>query len=94
MGSTRIILSSRKSKALYAEEGNPVPAKTPTDVAIQRAVKGKSWLKVRALGVGATAGQVDMPNEVFETLVDTNDAWISKRTGIRRRKSLAEGQSL
>jgi 3-oxoacyl-[acyl-carrier-protein] synthase-3 len=35
-----------------------------------------------------------MPNDAFETLVDTSDAWISKRTGIRRRHILEEGSSL
>jgi 3-oxoacyl-[acyl-carrier-protein] synthase III len=57
-------------------------------------VKGKSWLKCRPIGIGAVAGQSVMPNEVFETLVETNDAWISKRTGIRRRHTLVEGSSL
>ncbi|RYG65255.1 hypothetical protein EON64_12315, partial [archaeon] len=75
----RSLLSSNKHMSLFAaDEGAPqenLSPKTPTNVAIQRAVKGKSWLKVRALGVGAAAGQEDMPNEVFETLVDTNDAW-------------------
>jgi 3-oxoacyl-[acyl-carrier-protein] synthase-3 len=51
-------------------------------------------LNVRPIGIGACAGQNVMPNEVFETLVDTNDAWISKRTGIRSRHVLQAGSSL
>jgi 3-oxoacyl-[acyl-carrier-protein] synthase III len=57
-------------------------------------VHGKSWFKVRPIGVGACAGQNTLPNDIFETLVDTNDAWISKRTGIHRRHVLAEGKTL
>ena len=46
------------------------------------------------MGVGACAGQEVMPNDAFATLVDTSDAWISKRTGIRNRHKLKEGSSL
>lgn len=35
-----------------------------------------------------------MNNDAFATLVDTNDAWISKRTGIRNRHVIKEGSSL
>lgn len=59
-----------------------------------RAKAGKSWLKCRPIGIGACAGQSVMPNSAFETLVDTNDAWISKRTGIRNRHVIQPGSSL
>jgi 3-oxoacyl-[acyl-carrier-protein] synthase-3 len=59
-----------------------------------RATPGKSWVKCRTIGVGACAGQNVMPNDHFETLVDTSDAWISKRTGIRSRHVLGTGSSL
>jgi 3-oxoacyl-[acyl-carrier-protein] synthase-3 len=63
------------------------PAKGKTTIADARktSTPGKSWVKARAVGVGSFAGQAVMQNSVFETLVDTNDAWISKRTGIRSR---------
>ena len=35
-----------------------------------------------------------MNNDAFASLVDTNDAWISKRTGIRNRHVIKEGSSL
>lgn len=62
--------------------------------AVSKSVAGKSWLKCRPLGVGASAGQTVLPNQAFEKLVDTNDAWISKRTGIRKRHLLSEGVGL
>lgn len=40
------------------------------------------------------AGQESLPNSIFESLVDTNDKWISKRTGIRNRHVIKEGSSL
>jgi 3-oxoacyl-(acyl-carrier-protein) synthase III len=62
--------------------------------AVDVAIKGKSWLKCRPIGVGAFAGQVTMPNNDFASLVDTNDEWIGKRTGIRKRRLIKEGSSL
>lgn len=64
------------------------------DHSIKKAVKGKSWFKCRPIAVGSCPGQNTMPNEHFESLVDTNDAWISKRTGIRKRHLIQEGTSL
>ena len=55
---------------------------------------GMSWLNVKLSGVGAFAGEERMPNDAFESLVETSDAWISKRTGIRSRHVLREGTSL
>jgi 3-oxoacyl-[acyl-carrier-protein] synthase-3 len=69
-------------------------AKTSDAVARKRAVKGKSWLNCRPISIGSCAGQASMPNSAFETLVDTNDAWISKRTGIRNRHVIQPGSSL
>lgn len=68
--------------------------KTTGEMARKSALKGKSWLRCRPVGVGACAGQTTMNNEAFQTLVDTNDAWIAKRTGIRSRHVIQEGSSL
>lgn len=62
--------------------------------AIQSSRKGKSWLRCTPVGVGGIAGQTVMPNDEFVSLVDTNDEWISKRTGIRKRRLIREGSSL
>ena len=69
-------------------------SKTTSAAAQTAAVPGKSWLKCKPLGVGACAGQNVMKNACFETLVDTNDEWISKRTGIRSRHVIQSGSSL
>jgi 3-oxoacyl-[acyl-carrier-protein] synthase-3 len=68
--------------------------KTTDGIARGRAKSGKSWLKCRPIGIGGCAGQLVMPNSAFESLVDTNDAWISKRTGIRNRHVIQPGASL
>ena len=68
--------------------------KTTPAVAMSRSVKGKSWVKCKAVGVGGCAGQNVMHNDDFESLVDTNDAWINKRTGIHKRRLIAKGSSL
>ena len=65
-----------------------------TNDAINKAVVGKSWFKCRPVAVGSCPGQNTMPNDHFESLVDTNDQWISKRTGIRRRHLIQDGTSL
>ena len=67
---------------------------TPAEEARRAARPGKSWLGVKLSGVGSFAGEERMPNDAFETLVETSDAWISKRTGIRSRHLLREGTSL
>lgn len=79
---------------LFMNQPSAVIGKTDKAVAMARSIKGKSWLKVKPIGIGACAGQTVIPNEAFETLVDTNDAWISKRTGIHRRHLLEAGKSL
>jgi 3-oxoacyl-[acyl-carrier-protein] synthase III len=59
-----------------------------------KAAVGKSWLKCRPIGIGSMAGQNVMSNDAFQTLVDTNDKWISKRTGIRNRHMIKKGSTL
>jgi 3-oxoacyl-[acyl-carrier-protein] synthase-3 len=68
--------------------------KTSLEQARKLSTPGKSWIKSKPIGVGAFAGQEVMNNEAFVSLVDTNDAWISKRTGIRNRHMLSSTSSL
>lgn len=70
------------------------PALTTPEAARKRATAGKSWYKCRPTGVGSCAGQDSIPNDAYKTLVDTNDAWISKRTGIRNRHVIKKGSNL
>ena len=69
-------------------------SRTPIAEAKRLALPGKSWLGCKITGVGAYAGEDTVPNDSFATLVDTSDAWISKRTGIRRRHVLQRDSSL
>lgn len=75
-------------------EDSKVVAKTAPAVAIGRAKAGRSYVKCLPIGVGACGGQNNIPNDAFASLVDTSDAWIGKRTGIRNRRVIEEGKSL
>jgi 3-oxoacyl-[acyl-carrier-protein] synthase III len=46
------------------------------------------------LGVGSSTPETVMSNDDLSGIVDTNDEWISSRTGIRRRHVLAEGEDI
>lgn len=99
-----MIESYRISNARYSNNLNRVMSNTETSVvepertspvaAREKALPGKSWIKCKPIGAGGKAGKVLMGNDAFETLVDTNDAWISKRTGIRKRHIIEDGSSL
>jgi 3-oxoacyl-[acyl-carrier-protein] synthase-3 len=41
-------------------------------------------------GVGAYVPEYKLTNQILETLVDTNDEWITSRTGIKERRILKE----
>jgi 3-oxoacyl-[acyl-carrier-protein] synthase-3 len=69
-------------------------AKTTLETAMSRSRKGKSYLRCKAIGIGACSGKTIMPNDAFKSLVDTSDEWIGKRTGIRKRRFIEEGRSL
>ncbi|MCI0599650.1 MAG: ketoacyl-ACP synthase III, partial [Beijerinckiaceae bacterium] len=46
----------------------------------------------QVLGTGAYAPKRVLTNQDLEQLVDTTDAWISERTGIKQRRIAAEGE--
>lgn len=48
----------------------------------------------RLLGVGSSVPAAVLTNDDLAKLVDTNDEWITTRTGIKERHILAEGESL
>eukprot|EP01036_Dinobryon_divergens_P030592 gene30592-39861_t len=77
-----------------SDEATSEASKTLPHVAIENSVKGKSWLRCKPIGVGACGGQEVISNDAFASLVDTSDAWISKRTGIRKRHVIKTGSSL
>lgn len=49
---------------------------------------------VRFTGVGHSMPSTVITNEDLAELIDTNDEWISTRTGIRARRVLGEGEKL
>ena len=46
------------------------------------------------LGVGSSAPQAVISNHDLSEIVETDDEWISSRTGISRRHVLAEGEGI
>ncbi len=49
--------------------------------------------RIGLLGLGAYLPEKVMTNADWERLVDTSDAWITERTGIKRRRFAAAGES-
>ena len=43
--------------------------------------------------VGSALPQRVVPNSFFEDLVDTSDAWIQERTGIKARRFAGDGET-
>lgn len=68
--------------------------KTSISEALKQAKPGKSWYKCRPIGIGGMAGENRVSNQAFQSLVDTNDEWITKRTGIRNRHIINKDSSL
>lgn len=55
----------------------------------------RTFTGCRLIGVGACAPDTVITNDDLSTLgLDTNDEWISTRTGIRRRHVLGKGETL
>lgn len=49
-------------------------------------------MRARIIGTGAYAPEKIITNQDLEKLVDTSDAWITERTGIKERRMAAEGE--
>ena len=49
--------------------------------------------KSRIIGTGSSLPEQVVINKDFEAIVDTSDAWIFKRTGIRERRMAADGET-
>lgn len=77
------------------------PAAMPASLACARrsgpvmgASGSRGALNARLLGSGSCVPDKLVPNSALEAIVDTNDEWISKRTGISNRRLLAPGQGV
>lgn len=64
----------------------------------KKACRGVRSVQVNAscalMGVGSSTPETVVSNDDLSEFVDTNDEWISTRTGIRRRHVLAEGEGM
>ena len=60
----------------------------------QQGVGSNGLTGCRLVGVGSSAPATVLSNSDLERWVDTNDEWITSRTGIRRRHIIGEGESL
>lgn len=49
-------------------------------------------MRARIIGTGAYAPEKVLTNQDLEKLVETSDAWITERTGIKERRMAAEGE--
>ena len=51
-------------------------------------------LKVSIKGTGSYLPERVVPNSYFESIVETNDEWITSRTGIKERRMVVPGQAM
>ena len=61
---------------------------------LQCAAASKSTVGIRLAGCGSAVPSKVLTNQDLEKLVDTNDEWITSRTGIKKRHILGEGETL
>lgn len=59
-----------------------------------RAAAAAGLTGCRLVGVGSSAPATVLSNSDLERYIDTNDEWITTRTGIKRRHILGEGESV
>lgn len=84
--------------ASTAPRCKPVLPLRPQRVCSSRIVvcsaNGAAQIGIRLAGVGSSAPATVLSNTELSKLVDTNDEWITSRTGIKRRHLMAEGEKL
>lgn len=51
-------------------------------------------MTTKIIGTGSYLPQKRMTNEILSTIVDTNDEWITTRTGIKERRIAEQGESI
>src|SRR6185369_10153694 len=55
-------------------------------------LNGEIMLRSRITGTGSALPDKVLTNSELEQMVDTNDEWITTRTGIKQRRIAAEGE--
>ena len=66
----------------------------PARAAVAAAAAAAGAPGVRLAGCGSSVPERFLTNDDLAQLVDTNDEWITTRTGIKKRHILAEGETL
>jgi 3-oxoacyl-[acyl-carrier-protein] synthase-3 len=59
---------------------------------IKGAAKERIMIKGRIVGTGSTTPKRILTNKELETIVDTSDEWITRRTGIKERRISSDGR--
>jgi 3-oxoacyl-[acyl-carrier-protein] synthase-3 len=70
------------------------PAGIGPDGATLGCLRLKSAFRIGYLGHGARVPDTEFTNADLERLVDTNDAWIRRRTGVRTRRVLDDRETI
>jgi len=48
---------------------------------------------IKILGTGSSVPNFEVPNDEFSKFIETDDTWITERTGIKTRRFVSEGES-
>lgn len=86
--------SFRHSNTLKAFTGSSLQQQHRSRHQLQCAAAATALTGCKLVGVGSSVPSTVLSNTDLEKFVETNDEWISSRTGIRRRHVLAEGENM
>lgn len=75
-------------------QGIVVAAEAAAQASAPPHVRPAPYVGVRLTGSGSSVPSRALTNHDLERLVDTNDEWITTRTGIKKRHVLGEGETL
>jgi 3-oxoacyl-[acyl-carrier-protein] synthase III len=80
--------------AIQTSTGNTLRLCTSRAFRLQCNAAAHTTVGVKLMGVGSAVPEKILTNADLEKLVETNDEWITSRTGIKQRHILGEGESL
>eukprot|EP00878_Enallax_costatus_P030494 GHUV01033202.1.p1 GENE.GHUV01033202.1~~GHUV01033202.1.p1 ORF type:complete len:287 (+),score=53.14 GHUV01033202.1:171-1031(+) len=84
----------RQAAAGALSSGSLLWAKQSSSLRLRDVAANAQLLGCKLAGVGSSVPSTVLSNVDLEQFVDTNDEWITTRTGIKRRHILAEGESM
>jgi len=47
------------------------------------------WSGIKILGTGSSVPNFEVPNDEFSKFIETDDTWITERTGIKTRRFIS-----